>query len=183
MRDDLILLQGIRNRDKRAIVEVFDKYATAIYRYAYRLCGNETEADDVVGDVFAQLLDHIKAGNGPRDNLRAYIYQMAYHRIVDKSRREKHLAELSDNIHSESTEWPHAKQEHNDLHAILIKTIQTHLTADQQHVILLRFFEGLSVHDTAEVLGKDHNNIKVIQSRGIAKLRQVLDIELLREIL
>lgn len=183
MRDDLILLQGIRNRDKRAMVEVFDKYATAIYRYAYRLCGSETEADDVVGDVFAQLLNHIKDGNGPRDNLRAYIYQMAYHRIVDKSRREKHLAELNDDIRSESTEWPHTQQEHHDLHDILLKTIHTHLTSDQQHVILLRFFEGLSVHDTAEVLGKDHNNIKVIQSRGIAKLRQVLDIELLREML
>lgn len=183
MQDDLILLQAIRNRDKRAMVEVFDKYATAIYRYAYRLCGSKIEADDVVGDVFAQLLDHIKAGNGPRENLRAYIYQMAYHRIVDKARREKHLAELNDKIRSESKDWPHTRQEHNDLHAILLNTIHAHLSGDQQHVILLRFFEGLSVHDTAEILGKDQNNIKVIQSRGIAKLRQVLDIELLREML
>ncbi len=183
MRDDLILLQSIRNRDKHALVEVFDKYAAAIYRYAYRLCGSETEADDVVGDVFMLLLNHIKDGNGPRDNLRAYIYQIAYHRIVDKSRREKHLADLSEEIGSENKDWPHTQQKDHDLHDVLLKTIHTHLTSDQQHVILLRFFEGLSVHDTAEVLGKDPNNIKVIQSRGIAKLRRVLDIELLQEML
>ncbi len=182
MRDDLILLEGIRRQDKHALIEVFDKYASPIYRYAYRLCGNAIEADDIVGDVFAQLIEHINAGNGPRNNLRAYIYQIAYHLIVDKTRRAKHLADLTEETHISETEMrsPH---DINDLHNLLIAAIKSHLTPDQQHVILLRFFEGLSVRDIALALGKDENNVKVIQSRGIAKLRQVLNTELLRELL
>lgn len=183
MRDDLVLLRALHNHDKNALVEVFDKYAVAVYRYAYRLCGSPVEADDVVGDVFMQLLSHIQDGRGPRENLRAYIYQMAYHRIVDKSRREKHLTGLDDNIRQAQSDAPPALYEHTALHEILIAAIHTHLTEDQQHVILLRFFEGLTVHEAALILEKDDNNIKVIQSRGVAKLRQVLDIELMKEIL
>ncbi len=183
MRDDFVLLQALQNRDKRALVEVFDKYAPAVFRYAFRLCGSATEADDVVGDVFMQLLEQIKNGRGPRDNLRAYIYQMAYHRIVDKSRREKHLAELDDNIRQTPSDTPASRYERTAVYEIILAAIQAYLTEDQQHVVLLRFFEGLSVHDTATILEKDDNNIKVIQSRGVAKLRQVLDIELMKEIL
>ena len=52
--------------------------------------------------------------------------------------------------------------------------INNKLTEDQRHVIILRFLEGLNLKETAEIVGKNTNSVKVLQSRGIAKLRQVL---------
>lgn len=48
------------------------------------------------------------------------------------------------------------------------------LTADQRHVMILRFLEGFSVKETAMIMGKKVGNIKVIQNRAVVALRKVL---------
>ena len=53
--------------------------------------------------------------------------------------------------------------------------IQNDLTNDQRHVIILRFLEGFSLNESAEILGKKVGNIKVIQNRAIAALRKALE--------
>jgi RNA polymerase sigma-70 factor (ECF subfamily) len=58
----------------------------------------------------------------------------------------------------------------------LIMAIRNDLTEDQRHVIILRFLEGFSLLETAEIIGKKVQNVKVIQSRGIEKLRKILGI-------
>ena len=60
----------------------------------------------------------------------------------------------------------------------LISAMNTELTEDQRHVIILRFLEDFSLKETAEIIGKEVNNIKVIQNRGIAKLRKAMGIHM-----
>ena len=72
--------------NKDALVKVFDLYASSLFNYALRLCGDAVLADHIVGDVFVKLLEQLNAGNGPRSNLRAYLYEMTYHRIIDEAR-------------------------------------------------------------------------------------------------
>ena len=63
----------------------------------------------------------------------------------------------------------------------LISAMNTELTEDQRHVIILRFLEDFSLKETAEIIGKEVNNIKVIQNRGIAKLRKAMGIHMEEE--
>ena len=60
----------------------------------------------------------------------------------------------------------------------LITAMNSELTDDQRHVIILRFLEDFSLKETADIIGKEVNNIKVIQNRGIAKLRKSLGLQL-----
>jgi DNA-directed RNA polymerase specialized sigma24 family protein len=65
------------------LATIFDHYAPVLYNYALRLCNDTLMAEHIVRDVFAKLLDHLSAGNGPSANLRSYLLQTAYHLIVD----------------------------------------------------------------------------------------------------
>jgi RNA polymerase sigma-70 factor (ECF subfamily) len=56
----------------------------------------------------------------------------------------------------------------------VIAVIKNQLTEDQRHVIVLRFLEGFSLRETADIIGKEVYNVKVIQNRGVAKLRKAL---------
>ena len=56
----------------------------------------------------------------------------------------------------------------------VILAIKNELTEDQRHVIILRFLEGFSLRETANIIGKEVYNVKVIQNRGVAKLRKAL---------
>lgn len=164
--------------DREALVKVFDTYASAIFNYAFRLCNDASMADNIVGDVFAKLLEHLAAGRGPISNLRSYLYEMAYHLVVDESRYSNRTTQIEMvNLLSLDEYSGHVVVEDKIVFNTVMRAIQTNLTVDQRHVIVLRFLEGFSVHETAVIIGKAESNIKVIQNRAIAALRKALGYE------
>ncbi len=176
MADETALLKAARKLDQRALAAIFDLYAPIIYRYALRLCQDPVEADNVVGEVFARLLDQFAGGKGPQTNLRSYLYQIAYHVIVDNSRAVQQVVSLEMVLNDRDGNLSIAGEaEDRALLDEIASSINTDLTADQRHVILLRFIEGFDPQETARILGKSVDNVKVIQTRAVAKLRQVLN--------
>ena len=179
--DGVTLLKAAQHLDEDALTTIFDEFAPAIYKYSLRLCHDPIEADNIVGDVFSQLLEQFSAGKGPRTNLRSYLYQTAYHLVVDHSRDNKHTAplEVAIDMHEKGRPTPTSTQiEERVLMEALVTAMNSELTEDQRHVIVLRFLEDFSLKETAQIIGKEVNNVKVIQNRGIAKLRKALDSQL-----
>jgi RNA polymerase sigma-70 factor (ECF subfamily) len=60
----------------------------------------------------------------------------------------------------------------------LVSALKDELSELQRHVIILRFFENFSLRETAAILDINANHVKVIQHRGMAKLRKRLALEL-----
>lgn len=175
METDLKLLNAARRRNTDAFVRIFDMYAHALYYYALRLGCDPAMADNIVGDVFAKLLEHISAGMGPKANLRSYLYKSTHNLIIDQVRSSHKSAPLEvansfrDDFYSRSP----FLEDRVMLDAVL-EVMHNDLTEDQRHVIVLRFLEGFSLKETAALLGKEVGHIKVIQNRALAKLRKIL---------
>lgn len=177
MQYEPALLCTAKKLDRDALIAVFDQYASAVYNYAYRWCHDAVEADKIVGDTFFTLLEQLSAGKGPVVNLRSYIFQVAYHRVADpvrhnnhltglKSVSEVHLGFLASSTNGQSDELVLMKN--------LLYAMNNDLSEIQRHVIILRFLEGFSVSETAMIVGKGVNHVKVIQSRGMSRLRKSL---------
>ena len=178
MEADITLLDAARRMNGDALAKIFDLYSVALYKYALRLCDDSLVADHIVGDVFAKLLDYLSAGNGPETNLRSYLYQMTYHLIVDESRywHGKVALEVVDFLRNEEHSI-YPGLEKRIVFERVSQAIRNELTDYQRHVIILRFLEGFSLHDTAAILGKTVNIVKAAQNRAIVILRQALDYE------
>lgn len=171
------LLEAARAMDEEALIQIFDLYSSALYKYVLRLVHDPVAADNIVGDVFAKLLDQYAGGKGPRTNLRSYLYQTAYHLAVDRSRENHHDAplEVVENREGRDASSTQNILEQRMLFQQIMSAMQTELTEDQRHVIVLRFLEEMSLKETAEILDKEVNHIKVIQNRALAKLRKVFE--------
>lgn len=175
MRTELPLLEAARSMDREALVEIFDLYSSALYNYALRLCNDPLLADHIVGDVFAKLLDQLSAGHGPSSNLRSYLYETTFHLIVDNARYSHREAPLEVVDYSrQDGQTSLVNLENRMLFDAVIASIKNDLTEDQRHVIILRFLEGFSLRETADIMGKQVYNVKVIQNRGVARLRKAL---------
>ena len=179
METDLSLLDAARRMDHQALGSIFDRYAPDLYNYALRVCGDPLEADYVVGDIFTKFLEQLDVGKGPQTNLRSYLYTMTYHRIIDGSRLSQRetpleLADFELNKGSRQHSMD-SSLENKTLLETLLFAIKDHLTANQRHVVILRFVEEFSLLETAQILGKGVNSVKAIQYRAIVKLRKVLD--------
>lgn len=179
---DHALLCAASLMKEEALVKIFDRYSRGLFRYALRLTGDAVTADHVVGDVFANLLDQLANGSGPRFHLRSYLYKSAYHLIVDEARYIRRRAPLE----AASTLWHDDRSLSSRVEErIMLKQIQRalqhDLTDDQRHVILLRYLEEFSLRETAAILGKPIDHIKVIQNRAIAALRRSLQYQEIRK--
>jgi RNA polymerase sigma-70 factor (ECF subfamily) len=175
MESDVPLLSAARAMNKEALIEIFDLYSSALYNYALRLCNDPLRADQIVGDVFAKLLEQWSVGSGPNANLRSYLYETTYHLIIDETRyshREAPLEVVDFTRHDGQSVL--LNLENRILFDTVIKAMKNDLTEDQRHVIILRFLEGFSLRETASIIGKEVYNVKVIQNRGVAKLRKAL---------
>jgi len=175
MENDSELLNAARAKDKAALEKIFDLYSSGLNRYALRWGCDPIQADQIVGDVFVKLLEQLDLGKGPQTNLRSYLYQMTYHQIIDQGRASHKSAplEAADGVRQEE-DSPALRLENQMMFDLILKAIEDELTDDPRQVILLRFMEEFTLQETADIMGKKVNHVKVIQNRAIAKLRKAL---------
>lgn len=178
MKDESALLNAVVSLDQDALASVFDEYAPAIFKYLLRLGIGSQEADQITGDVFVRLLEKIKEGKGPQKNLRSYLFQTAYHLVVDQSRERQRITtlDMADTVVQESQPVS-AMAEDKMLLEKLAKIMERELTEEQTNIIVLRFQEDFSLKETAEIVGKNVNAVKALQNRGINKLRDAMSRE------
>lgn len=176
IEEDKRLLNAAKGMNQDALVRIFDEYSTALYRYSFRLCRDAMLADQIVGDVFARLLEQFACGNGPTSNLRSYLFQSAYHLVVDESRRSYRFTSVEELVLFSSDGLSEFQGVENRMAGeILLQAMRSQLTELQRHVVILRFMEGLSLYETARVVGKNVNNVKAIQNRAVKTLRKALE--------
>ena len=176
MENDSSLLSAAKSMDSDALVKIFDLYSFALFNYAARLCGDPVLADHIVGDVFARLLEQLSEGHGPRTNLRSYLYETTYHLIIDETRYSKRRAPLEvAGLLRPEPESGSPQMDDQILFKQILHAMQNVLTDDQRHVIILRFLEEFSLRETAAIMGKTIDNVKVLQNRAIAALRKSIE--------
>ncbi len=162
--------------DREALGAIFKENSPQIYKYLLRLGAYPLEADQIVGDVFARLLDKFAEGKGPRKNIRSYLFQTAYHLVVDHARDRQRNAPLEVvDTFKEEKHPVQAQAEEKMLLETLATAMQHELTEDQRNVLILRFQEEFSLQETADIIGKNVNAIKAVQNRAIRRLREALD--------
>jgi RNA polymerase sigma-70 factor, ECF subfamily len=182
METNTTLLHAARMMNKEALVKIFDLYSAALYNYALRLCSDPVTADQIVGDVFVKLLEQFASGNGPSANLRSYLYEIAYHLIIDEARDSQRTVPLEGATSlRQDARSVFLSLEDQIMFKQILHAVRNELTDDQRHVIILRFLEDFSLQETAAILGKNVNSVKVIQNRAIAKLRKSLSHRGIRE--
>src|SRR5918993_6114365 len=89
MNELAALLKAARNLDKTALATIFDLYSPALYKFISRLLHDPVLSDQIVAEVFVQLVQELSAGKGPRTNIRSYLYQLAYRLVLERF-RDKH---------------------------------------------------------------------------------------------
>ena len=178
MQNESALIKAANSLNQDALEAIFDEFARILYKYLLRLGLGSQEADQTVGDVFVRLLEKLSEGKGPRTNLRAYLFQIAYHLVVDQARDRQRAAplEIAETVGRASRSVQAQTED-----AMLLKSLSTAmkqaLTEEQRNIIVLRFQEGFSVKETAEIVGKNENAVKALQNRGINRLREALSHE------
>ena len=176
--DDAQMLTGARQLDPTALASIHDCFYERIYRYArYRTSDNQV-AEDVASEVFVRLLDALQGNKAPRQSLRGWLFGTASHVVNDLMRRHYRVKEENLENHTAlpagtETDPEHQLQRH--LTYERLRAALTRLTNEQQHVVTLRFGQGLSHREVAQIMGKSEGAVKLLQLRALRSLRRLLE--------
>lgn len=75
--DEAMLLDRLRRGEDDAFGELFELHVTSVRRLARGIARDGTEAEDITAETFFRVLQAVRRGNGPKDNVRAYLLTVA----------------------------------------------------------------------------------------------------------
>ena len=161
---------------KKDFSKTYDEHSDAIFRYAYFKLGDMEKAKDVVQDTFVKFWEYISA-ESELQNVKALLYRIALNTIIDLYRKRKtfSLDILADDGFDPAYEPEKDVFERYESEAVL-KAINE-LDENDRNIMFMRYVEGLSFDDIAEVIGDRPNTIAVKVHRLLKQLRQSLNVE------
>lgn len=172
--DDWALLERAREYDTAALGAIYDRYSDRIYNYIYRRVGNANLAEDLTAAVFTKMLEAIRSAKPWRTSFSGWLYRIAHNIVVDHYRSWRKDAELPLEERLVADRGDPVSALDKTLNKEQLRTAIGHLTDDQTNVIWLKFVEGLSNAEVAEVLGKTEGAVKSLQHRALDALRRLL---------
>jgi RNA polymerase sigma-70 factor (ECF subfamily) len=166
-------LEGLKNLDSQVIGAVYDRYFPDVYRFVYYKVNVEQVAEDISSDVFVRLLEAVRKQRGPRDNLKGWLLSTASNAVADHFRQvyRKPTEELSERMPDEEVPTLREEIDHRE-QVDTVHEAYAELTPDQQDVLALRFGDGYSLQETADLMKKNVNAIKALQFRALAALQR-----------
>ncbi|WTW95314.1 SigE family RNA polymerase sigma factor [Streptomycetaceae bacterium NBC_01309] len=137
-----------------------------LFRTAYLLCGDRDRAQDLAQSTLARLFRHWRHAQRA-DSVDAYARAVMVRIHLNEQRRSRHERELHERID------PPAPPDRPEVRLTILDAL-AQLAPKARAVVVLRYWEDLSIETTAELLGCSEGNVKSQSSRALARLRELL---------
>lgn len=169
------LLERARGGDPEALGDLYRALAPGVLGYLQTRGAEDGEA--LCQEVFLQVFRRLGELHGGSAGLRTFVFSVAHARLVDEFRARARRPVLvayegdGDPRHAPSTEM----EVIDGQAAARALDLLAGLRSDQRDVVALRIVAGLSIEETAQVLGKTPGAVKQLQRRGLIALRDHVD--------
>ena len=170
-------VEKAKQGDEQAFAALYTEFSKSIYGHSILIMKNESDANDVVQESMLSLFNNLHKLDNPRAVV-AYVHRTAHNHCLQILRKNKRLTPLNENeneLNLESDEeflpeaYVDSKEERNDLLNIIGE-----LTESLRVVIMLYYFNRLSVSDIADILKISETAVNTRLSRAKAMLKEKL---------
>lgn len=160
---------------------LYDTYHTDVYQYIFYLVKNHQVAEDLIQETFIKVLKAHKQFRGESSE-KTWLFSIARHTVMDHFRKQQREKNKWFGLFNKNDEWQQIEAKGPLPDELLILSEEQQrlyrkldlLTLDQKNVIILRFIQSMSIHDTARILEWTESKVKTTQHRAIKKLQQLL---------
>jgi RNA polymerase sigma-70 factor (ECF subfamily) len=169
----------------QAIAQVFSNGLPVLYRQAYRLLGNRADAEDAVQDALLAAYTHLDQFKGQSQMsswVTAIVLNSARMRLrkrlryihvpLDEPIGEVRILSVSERL-ADGRPNPEDEYRSTELSAYLMR-FHGRLSPTLRRTFQLRAIDGLSVRETAQILGMPHGTVKAQLARARKKLKELM---------
>jgi RNA polymerase sigma-70 factor (ECF subfamily) len=173
---DQELMRVVQAGDLSPASEIYERYSSRIYNFAYRFLRNAEAAEDATQEVFVKMIKHANQFHGDA-KLSTWLFSITanwcrdYLRKADNKAKEAEDVLISLPASSEHSPDRNLEQRENEQ---LIKKALGALTPEQREAILLSRYQGLSYAEIAQISGCSEGAVKTRVFRAMETLKKAL---------
>jgi len=165
-----------RDGQPAAIAELYALYGDAVRRYCYVRLNDLEVAQDCVQEVFLRIWRGIRTFEYRGDvSFTAWMYTIANNVLISHARKHKPMQQVPLTPELNIADVRHADTARTIVDRLSLREAISQLTLEQQHVITLKFFVGLSNLEIATALNRTEGAVKALQHRAINRLQHILN--------
>lgn len=156
--------------------KIYIEYSDRIYKYIYLSTSDPYLAEDITSEAFLRIWKAWKKIKP--DFMQALLYKTAKNILIDYYRKNKNAKKVSLEETVEKGIEPSYDEDlieriHKDVNLEKINKALKLLPENLRDVLVLRFIDDLSAKEAADILDTTEVNIRVLQFRGLKKLKEV----------
>jgi RNA polymerase sigma-70 factor (ECF subfamily) len=172
----IALVELARSGDKEAFGQLYDHYQPSVYRFLYYRVGSMTLAEDLTAETFFRALRSMHSFRWQGKDFGAWLMTIARNLTADhfKAGRTRLEQTTEDMQTLDSTaDSPEVEVLSSLTNESLLRALGE-LPTDQRECLIMRFLQGLSIAETAEILGRSSGAVKQLQLRGVRNLAKLI---------
>ena len=170
--DDAGLVTRAGQGDKGAFGDLYERYMGDIYRYIFYRVSHQQDAEDLTESVFIKAWKGLGMYRGEVP-FKTWIFRIANNTVIDHYRTRKEYLPLDEgSLVSEQHDMEDKLLSEEKM--IQLADIISRLSPIHQHVLILRFINGLCVRDVAQILDRSESAVKTLQYRALKAARAFL---------
>jgi RNA polymerase sigma-70 factor (ECF subfamily) len=176
--DGWALVRATQDGDVDAFGRLFDRYHDVVFRFVFYRLGDRGVAEDLTQETFVRAFRRISSVSYQGRDIGAWFVTIARNLVLDhvkssRYRLEQATPEITDVAPDSHRPGPESEVIAGATHQELLRCVAK-LGEDQQECITLRFLQGLSVSETAHIMGRNEGAVKALQHRAVRRLAQLL---------
>ena len=172
----IALVELARNGDKEAFGQLYDHYQPSVYRFLYYRVGSTTLAEDLTAETFFRALRSMHSFRWQGKDFGAWLMTIARNLTADhfKAGRTR-LEQTTEDMQTldSTSDSPEIEVLSSLTNEALLRALGE-LPTEQRECLIMRFLQGLSIAETAEILGRSSGAVKQLQLRGVRNLAKLI---------
>lgn len=171
-------LKSARDGNENGFTTLWRFHNSRLTRFVQsKLYGSTIDPDEVVSETWLNVARDIRSFKGEPTEFAAWLYTIARNRIIDavriRDRQVRPTAEIEEAFWIPSPVTVEKEFEGNESVQRIVAAIQQ-LPPAQAEILLLRLISDLSVEETAKIVKKSSNSVRVLAHRGLTSLKEIL---------
>lgn len=175
--EPISLIQQIATQNRDAFSQFYNRYSSLVYSLALRMLRAQSDAEDLLQEVFMQVWRQAANYSRERGTPEAWLINIARSRAIDKlrsiRRMEKSFVLTDDPAKAESGDNVESSASASESRLTMNSALAT-LPEAQRRVLELAYFDGLSQTEIADKLKEPLGTVKTRMRSGIQRLRDML---------
>jgi RNA polymerase sigma-70 factor, ECF subfamily len=175
----IALVELARGGDSEAFGLLYDHYQASVYRFLFYRTRSSTLAEDLTSETFFRALRSMQNFRWQGKDYGAWLMTIARNLATDhfkagRTRLETTTEDMG--LHDDTTEGPESLVLTSLTNELLLQAL-SELPGEQKDCLVMRFLQGMSIAQTAEVLGRSEGAVKQLQLRGVRNLAKLMPEE------